>query len=66
MKNGLIDKAQEPFSVRNKPFFDIYASRKLGEVECLKVYTNKCIATVEGVCFGKLSGCGPLRKKEIV
>ncbi|KAK2527737.1 Rngtt [Columba livia] len=28
MKNGLIDKAQEPFSVRNKPFFDIYASRK--------------------------------------
>lgn len=29
MKTGLIDKAQEPFSVRNKPFFDIYASRKV-------------------------------------
>nr|XP_048701006.1 mRNA-capping enzyme isoform X3 [Caretta caretta] len=28
MKNGLIDKAQEPFSVRNKPFFDIHAARK--------------------------------------
>ena len=29
MKTGLIDKTQEPFSVRNKPFFDIYASRKV-------------------------------------
>ncbi|ELW59136.1 mRNA-capping enzyme [Tupaia chinensis] len=28
MKTGLIDKTQEPFSVRNKPFFDIYTSRK--------------------------------------
>uniref|UniRef100_A0A8D0T0A7 mRNA-capping enzyme n=1 Tax=Sus scrofa TaxID=9823 RepID=A0A8D0T0A7_PIG len=28
MKAGLIDKTQEPFSVRNKPFFDIYTSRK--------------------------------------
>lgn len=29
MKTGLIDKTQEPFSVRNKPFFDIYTSRKV-------------------------------------
>ncbi|XP_053769602.1 mRNA-capping enzyme isoform X2 [Desmodus rotundus] len=28
MKAGLIDKTQEPFSVRNKPFFDISTSRK--------------------------------------
>ncbi|XP_005377798.1 PREDICTED: mRNA-capping enzyme isoform X2 [Chinchilla lanigera] len=28
IKSGLIDKTQEPFSVRNKPFFDIHASRK--------------------------------------
>ncbi|XP_040839692.1 mRNA-capping enzyme isoform X4 [Ochotona curzoniae] len=28
MKTGLIDKTQEPFSVRNKPFFDIHTSRK--------------------------------------
>lgn len=32
MKSGLIDKAQEPFSVRNKPFFDIYTSRKVSFV----------------------------------
>lgn len=29
MKNGQIDKTKEPFSVRNKPFFDISASRKV-------------------------------------
>ncbi|TKS76287.1 mRNA-capping enzyme [Collichthys lucidus] len=28
MKIGQIDKTKEPFSVRNKPFFDIHASRK--------------------------------------
>ncbi|XP_029352749.1 mRNA-capping enzyme isoform X2 [Echeneis naucrates] len=28
MKTGQIDKTKEPFSVRNKPFFDIHASRK--------------------------------------
>ncbi|XP_028578781.1 mRNA-capping enzyme isoform X2 [Podarcis muralis] len=28
MKTGQIDKAQEPFSVRNKPFFDIHVSKK--------------------------------------
>ncbi|KAM9420564.1 mRNA-capping enzyme-like [Salvelinus alpinus] len=29
MKTGQIDKTKEPFSVRNKPFFDIHAARKL-------------------------------------
>lgn len=29
MKIGQIDKTKEPFSVRNKPFFDISASRKV-------------------------------------
>lgn len=29
MKTGLIDKTQEPFSVRPKPFFDINISRKV-------------------------------------
>ena len=31
MKTGLIDKTQEPFSVRPKPFFDTNVSRKLLE-----------------------------------
>eukprot|EP00063_Salmo_salar_P024828 XP_013999663.1 PREDICTED: mRNA-capping enzyme-like [Salmo salar] len=31
MKTGQIDKTKEPFSVRNKPFFDIHAARKLLE-----------------------------------
>ena len=29
MKTGQIDKTKEPYSVRNKPFFDIHASRKV-------------------------------------
>ncbi|XP_041043142.1 mRNA-capping enzyme isoform X8 [Carcharodon carcharias] len=29
MKSGQIDKTREPFSVRNKPFFDINAARKV-------------------------------------
>ncbi|KAH0622141.1 hypothetical protein JD844_024168, partial [Phrynosoma platyrhinos] len=28
MKTGQIDKAKEPFSVRNKPFFDIHVAKK--------------------------------------
>ncbi|XP_068609681.1 mRNA-capping enzyme isoform X2 [Brachionichthys hirsutus] len=28
MKTGQIDKTKDPFSVRNKPFFDIHAARK--------------------------------------
>ncbi len=29
MKLGQIDKSKEPFSIRNKPFFDIHAARKV-------------------------------------
>ena len=29
MKTGQIDKTKEPFRVRNKPFFDIHAARKV-------------------------------------
>lgn len=35
MKLGQIDKTKEPFSVRNKPFFDIHASRK---VKCPQIF----------------------------
>lgn len=38
----------------------------LGKVECFQVCTNKCIATVEVICFGKLSGCGPLMKEIVL
>lgn len=41
MKNGLIDKAQEPFSVRNKPFFDIYTSRKVNLISVVYVVVLK-------------------------
>lgn len=41
MKNGLIDKAQEPFSVRNKPFFDIYASRKVNLISVVYIVVLK-------------------------
>ncbi|KAM6954379.1 mRNA-capping enzyme [Aplochiton taeniatus] len=35
MKTGQIDKSKEPFSVRNKPFFDIHASRKVTDTSTL-------------------------------
>nr|XP_020021662.1 mRNA-capping enzyme-like [Castor canadensis] len=38
MKTGLIDKTQEPFSVRNKPFFDIYISRKVKFIFCFLLH----------------------------
>lgn len=41
MKNGLIDKTQEPFSVRNKPFFDIYTSRKVNFISVVYVVVLK-------------------------
>lgn len=48
MKSGLIDKAQEPFSVRNKPFFDIYTSRKVSLISVvLYCGTGGCIAVVD-------------------
>lgn len=41
MKTGQIDKTKEPFSVRNKPFFDIHAARKV-------IHTLMCTCTVPG------------------
>uniref|UniRef100_A0A674E1N8 RNA guanylyltransferase and 5'-phosphatase n=1 Tax=Salmo trutta TaxID=8032 RepID=A0A674E1N8_SALTR len=51
MKTGQIDKTKEPFSVRNKPFFDIHAARKVTHTHThtvpaskeLKQYDNKII-----------------------
>uniref|UniRef100_A0A8C5C4M5 mRNA-capping enzyme n=1 Tax=Gadus morhua TaxID=8049 RepID=A0A8C5C4M5_GADMO len=47
MKNGQIDKTKEPFSVRNKPFFDIHASRKLLEGS----FTSQVSHEVDGLIF---------------
>ncbi|XP_073483022.1 mRNA-capping enzyme [Aquarana catesbeiana] len=47
MKLGLIDKTQEPFSVRNKPFFDIHAARKLLEGSFAREVSHE----VDGLIF---------------
>ncbi|XP_063299635.1 mRNA-capping enzyme isoform X2 [Pelobates fuscus] len=47
MKTGQIDKAQEPFSVRNKPFFDIHTSRKLLEGNFAREVSHE----VDGLIF---------------
>ncbi|XP_048350587.1 mRNA-capping enzyme isoform X1 [Sphaerodactylus townsendi] len=47
MKTGQIDKAQEPFSVRNKPFFDIFAAKKLLEGNFAKEVSHE----VDGLIF---------------
>ncbi|XP_061890437.1 mRNA-capping enzyme [Entelurus aequoreus] len=47
MKNGQIDKTKEPFSVRNKPFFDIQAARKLLEGS----FTSQVSHEVDGLIF---------------
>ncbi|XP_040839690.1 mRNA-capping enzyme isoform X2 [Ochotona curzoniae] len=47
MKTGLIDKTQEPFSVRNKPFFDIHTSRKLLEGNFAKEVSHE----MDGLIF---------------
>ncbi|KAE8286682.1 mRNA-capping enzyme Polynucleotide 5'-triphosphatase [Larimichthys crocea] len=47
MKIGQIDKTKEPFSVRNKPFFDIHASRKLLEGS----FTSQVSHEVDGLIF---------------
>lgn len=51
MKSGLIDKAQEPFSVRNKPFFDIYTSRKVSLVSIVSCCVTGGSKTVVGIAF---------------
>ncbi len=57
MKLGQIDKSKEPFSIRNKPFFDIHIARKVfickrlwpcvvkGQVNDLKTYHLQCLFT---------------------
>ncbi|XP_052588245.1 mRNA-capping enzyme-like [Peromyscus californicus insignis] len=47
MKTGLIDKTQEPFSVRPKQFFDINVSRKLLEGNFAKEVSHK----MDGLIF---------------
>ncbi|XP_026173837.1 mRNA-capping enzyme isoform X2 [Mastacembelus armatus] len=54
MKTGQIDKTKEPFSVRNKPFFDIHASRKLLEGS----FTSQVSHEVDGLIF---QPCGRYR-----
>ncbi|KAM3602318.1 uncharacterized protein V6R79_001826 [Siganus canaliculatus] len=54
MKIGQIDKTKEPFSVRNKPFFDIHASRKLLEGS----FTSQVSHEVDGLIF---QPCGRYR-----
>ncbi|KAM9840634.1 mRNA-capping enzyme isoform 2-T2 [Aulostomus maculatus] len=47
MKTQQIDKTKEPFSVRNKPFFDIHATRKLLEGS----FTSQVSHEVDGLIF---------------
>ncbi|XP_073445692.1 mRNA-capping enzyme isoform X4 [Dendrobates tinctorius] len=47
MKTGHIDKTQEPFSVRNKPFFDINTARKLLEGSFAREVSHE----VDGLIF---------------
>lgn len=47
MKIGQIDKTKEPFSVRNKPFFDIHATRKLLEGSFMSQVSHE----VDGLIF---------------
>lgn len=47
MKLGQIDKAKEPFSVRNKPFFDIHAARKVFICKLLWPYSFESICEVK-------------------
>ncbi|XP_004696307.1 mRNA-capping enzyme isoform X2 [Echinops telfairi] len=62
MKTGLIDKTQEPFSVRNKPFFDIYASRKLLEGNFAKEVSHE----MDGLIFQPIGKYKPGRCDDIL
>ncbi|KFW86006.1 mRNA-capping enzyme, partial [Manacus vitellinus] len=62
MKSGLIDKAQEPFSVRNKPFFDIYTSRKLLEGNFAREVSHE----VDGLIFQPTGKYKPGRCDDIL
>ncbi|XP_029902940.1 mRNA-capping enzyme [Myripristis murdjan] len=62
MKNGQIDKSKEPFSVRNKPFFDIHASRKLLEGS----FTSQVSHEVDGLIFQPCGRYKPGRCDDIL
>ncbi|KAM4772229.1 mRNA-capping enzyme [Rhinophrynus dorsalis] len=62
MKMGLIDKAQEPFSVRNKPFFDIHAARKLLEGSFAREVSHE----VDGLIFQPIGKYKPGRCDDIL
>uniref|UniRef100_A0A8C5DSM7 mRNA-capping enzyme n=1 Tax=Gouania willdenowi TaxID=441366 RepID=A0A8C5DSM7_GOUWI len=54
MKVGQIDKTKEPFSVRNKPFFELHATRKLLEDSFMSQVSHE----VDGLIF---QPCGPYK-----
>ncbi|XP_027711907.1 mRNA-capping enzyme [Vombatus ursinus] len=62
MKNGLIDKTQEPFSVRHKPFFDISISRKLLEGSFAREVSHE----VDGLIFQPIGKYKPGRCDDIL
>ncbi|KAM9704186.1 mRNA-capping enzyme [Menidia menidia] len=62
MKTGQIDKTKEPFSVRNKPFFDIHASRKLLEGS----FTSQVSHEVDGLIFQPCGRYKPGRCDDIL
>ncbi|XP_007421845.1 mRNA-capping enzyme isoform X1 [Python bivittatus] len=62
MKNGQIDKAQEPFSVRNKPFFDIHVAKKLLEGNFAREVSHE----VDGLIFQPIGKYKPGRCDDIL
>uniref|UniRef100_A0A9R1SQX2 mRNA-capping enzyme n=2 Tax=Cyprinus carpio TaxID=7962 RepID=A0A9R1SQX2_CYPCA len=62
MKLGQIDKSKEPFSVRNKPFFDIHAARKLLEGS----FTSQVSHEVDGLIFQPIGKYKPGRCDDIL
>ncbi|XP_059121019.1 mRNA-capping enzyme-like isoform X2 [Peromyscus eremicus] len=62
MKTGLIDKTQEPFSVRPKQFFDINVSRKLLEGNFAKEVSHK----MDGLIFQPIGKYKPGRCDDIL
>ncbi|EDL98586.1 RNA guanylyltransferase and 5'-phosphatase (predicted), isoform CRA_a [Rattus norvegicus] len=62
MKTGLIDKTQEPFSVRPKQFFDINISRKLLEGNFAKEVSHE----MDGLIFQPIGKYKPGRCDDIL
>uniref|UniRef100_A0A4W4EKI4 mRNA-capping enzyme n=1 Tax=Electrophorus electricus TaxID=8005 RepID=A0A4W4EKI4_ELEEL len=62
IKMGQIDKTKEPFSVRNKPFFDLNAARKLLEGS----FTSQVSHEVDGLIFQPIGKYKPGRCEDIL